>query len=294
MKIGLCFPYTQEDLSREVMLEWFRRVDEGPFSTISCGERMVGSSVDMMATLAAAAAITERVRIVPTLYVLPMHPAIKVAKHAATLDLISGGRTTITVGIGGRVHDYMCMEKEPVRRHARMDEQVAQIRRIWAGEVPFEGAEPVGPRLVQPGGPPILAGVMGPKAIARAAHWADGIYSWSGNGVAKEMEQQQSRVTSAWEDAGREKPPQRVAGFWYCLAPNADEKLKAYVYKYIKVMGEGPARAMAKRVDRSSQDAVRASLDAFEELGVEECWLSSATAESAEIDGLLEVMEKRG
>ena len=175
-----------------------------------------------------------------------------------------------------------------------MDEQVAQIRRIWAGEIPFEGAEPVGPRLVQPGGPPILAGVMGPKAIARAAHWADGIYSWSGNGVATEMEEQQSRVTSAWEDARREKPPQRVAGFWYCLAPNADEKLKAYVYKYIKVMGEGPARAMAKRVDRSSQDAVRASLDAFEELGVEECWLSSATAESAEIDGLLEVMEKRG
>ena len=294
MKIGLCFPYTIEDLSREVMLEWFRRVDEGPFSAISCGERLVGSSVDMMATLAAAAAVTERVRIVPTLYVLPMHPAIKVAKHAATLDLISGGRTTITVGIGGRVHDYMCMEKEPVRRHVRMDEQVAQIRRIWAGEIPFEGAEPVGPRLVQPAGPPILAGVMGPKAIQRAAHWADGVYSWSGNGVAKEMEEQQAWVVSAWEDAGRQEPPERVAGFWYSLAPNADEKLKAYVYKYIKVIGDGRARAMAKAVDRSSQDAVRASLDAFEELGVEECWLNSATAESAEIDGLLEVIEKRG
>ena len=69
----------------------------------------------MMALMAAAAAVTERVRIVPTLYVLPMHPAIHVAKHAATLDLISGGRTTITVGIGGRMHDYQCMEKDPVR-----------------------------------------------------------------------------------------------------------------------------------------------------------------------------------
>ncbi len=294
MKIGLCFPYTQEALSREVMLEWFRRVDEGPFSTISCGERLVGPSVDMMATLAAAAAVTERVRIVPTLYVLPMHSAIKVAKHAATLDLISGGRTTITVGIGGRIHDYMCMEKEPVRRHERMDEQVAQIRRIWAGEIPFAGAEPVGPRPVQPGGPPILAGVMGPKAIRRAAKWADGVYSWSGNGVAKEMEEQQAWVVSAWQDAGREEPPERVAGFWYSLAPNADEKLKAYVYKYIKAIGEGRARAMAKNVDRSSRDAVRASLDAFEELGVEECWLNSATAEIAEIEGLLEVIEKRG
>ena len=95
MKIGLCFPYSQDDLTRDLTLEWFRRVDEGPFSTISCGERMVGAGVDMMAMMAAAAAVTERVRIVPTLYVLPMHPAVKVAKHAATLDLISGGRTTI-------------------------------------------------------------------------------------------------------------------------------------------------------------------------------------------------------
>jgi alkanesulfonate monooxygenase SsuD/methylene tetrahydromethanopterin reductase-like flavin-dependent oxidoreductase (luciferase family) len=294
MKIGLCIPYTQDDLSREIMLDWFRRIDEGPFSTISCGERIVGPSVDMMATIAAAAAVTERVRIVPTLYVLPMHSAIKVAKHAATLDLISNGRTTITVGVGGRVHDYMCMEKEPVHRHQKMDEQVAQIRRIWAGEIPYDGAEPVGPRLVQPGGPPILAGVMGPKAIARAARWADGVYSWSGNGVAKEMEMQQRRVVAAWDAAGRSAPPERVAGFWYSLAPNADQKLKDYVYKYIKVMGEAPARAMANGADRSSQDAVRASLDAYEELGLEECWLSSATAESAEIDGLLEVIDKRG
>ena len=43
MKIGLCFPYTQEGLTREITLEWFKRVDEGPFSTISCGERMIGS-----------------------------------------------------------------------------------------------------------------------------------------------------------------------------------------------------------------------------------------------------------
>jgi alkanesulfonate monooxygenase SsuD/methylene tetrahydromethanopterin reductase-like flavin-dependent oxidoreductase (luciferase family) len=294
MKIGLCFPYTQEDLTRGKILEFFKRVDEGPFSTISCGERMVGPSVDMMAMLAAAAAVTERVRIVPTLYVLPMHPAVKVAKHAATLDLISGGRTSITVGIGGRAHDYRCMEKEPVRRYAKMDEQVAQIRSIWAGELPFEGTEPVGPAVVQPGGPPILAGVTGPKGIARAAKWADGFYSWSGNGVGDEIKRQLELIRGSWDDAGRDKAPEKVAGFWYCLAPNADEKLKAYVYKYIKVMGDAPAKAMSAMCDRSSPDAVRASLDAYEELGIEECWLNTATSDMAEIDGLLQVMEKRG
>ena len=59
-------------------------------------------------------------------------------------------------------------------------------------------------------------------------------------------------------------------------------------------MGEAPAKYMASMVDRSSPDAVRASLDAYEELGVEECMLNSATAELAEIDALLEVIEKRG
>jgi len=294
MKIGLCFPYTQDSLNRDVTLEWFKRVDEGPFSTLSCGERMIGPSVDMMALMGAAAAATSRVRIVPTLYVLPMHPAIKVAKHAATLDMISGGRTTITVGIGGRVHDYMCMEKEPVNRYAKMDEQVAQIRRIWAGEIPFEGAEPIGPALVQPNGPPILAGVMGPKSTARAARWADGVYSWSGSGVPAEMQQQQQRVVEEWEKAGRDTAPERVGGFWCCSAPDADAKLKAYVFKYLKVIGEKPARAMASMCDRSNPDAIRESLDAYEEAGVEECWLNTATAEMAEIDGLEEIIAKRG
>ena len=175
-----------------------------------------------------------------------------------------------------------------------MDRQVAEIRRAWAGELPFEGAEPIGPSVVQPGGPPILAGVMGPKAVARAAKWADGIYSWSGNGVPEEMKQQQERVVAAWEAAGREKPPIRIGGFWYSLAPNADEKLKAYVYKYIKVIGEPAAKYMASQVDRSTPDKVRASLDAYEEMGVQECWLNTATSDLAEIDGLLEVMAKRG
>ena len=101
-------------------------------------------------------------------------------------------------------------------------------------------------------------------------------------------------MAAAWERAQRARAPLRVAGFWYSLAPGADQRLKAYVYKYIRIMGEEPAKAMAAMVDRSSPDAVRASLDAYEALGVEECWLNSATSDLAEIDGLLEVIEKRG
>ena len=294
MKIGLCFPYTQPNMDRDTMLEWFRRVDEEPFSSLSCGERMIGSSVEMTSTLAAAAALTKRVRIVPTLYVLPMHPAVWVAKQAATLDLISGGRVTVTVGVGGRPHDYRCMERESDRPQARMAEQVAQMRRIWRGELPFEGTEAVGPMPVQKGGPPILAGVMRPGAIRRAAAWADGVYSWSGNGERAELALQLESVRKAWDAEGRDAKPSHIAGFWYSLAPDAGTRLQEYAYKYLRIGGEETARSIAKSLSRSTPDAVRESLDHYEALGVEECLLNSATAELAEIDQLLEVITKRG
>jgi N-acetylglutamate synthase/N-acetylornithine aminotransferase len=65
---------------------------------LSCGERITGYTLEMRNTLAFAAAVTERVRIVPSLYVLPMHSAVWAAKEIATLDLLSNGRVTVTVG----------------------------------------------------------------------------------------------------------------------------------------------------------------------------------------------------
>jgi hypothetical protein len=108
------------------------------------------------------------------------------------------------------------------------------------------------------------------------------------------MKKQQSLVTSEWQAAGRAEAPQRIGGFWFSLAPNADERLKAYVHKYIRFQGDAIARAYAATIDRSTPDAVRASLDAYEELGLDECWLNSATAELSEIDNLLELLQKRG
>jgi alkanesulfonate monooxygenase SsuD/methylene tetrahydromethanopterin reductase-like flavin-dependent oxidoreductase (luciferase family) len=293
MDVGVCLPYMERDLSRERILSWCRALDEGPFSSLSCGERVTGYTVEMRTTLAAAAAVTERVRIVPSLYVLPMHSAVQAAKEIATLDLLSDGRVTVTVGVGGRQGDYQALGASMAGRHARMDQQITEMRRVWKGEAPAEGLDEVGPRPVQPGGPPIHAGVMGPKATRRAAEWADGVYVWSGNGVKSEIAHFLEMVDAAWEDAGRETPPRRVAGFWYSLAPNSQERLTSYVYDYIKVLGEPAARAMSKMVNRSTPDAVRESLDAMESLGCDECFLVPATSELAEVDRAAELLAKR-
>jgi alkanesulfonate monooxygenase SsuD/methylene tetrahydromethanopterin reductase-like flavin-dependent oxidoreductase (luciferase family) len=293
MKIGVCLPYNKPEIDRSTTLDWCRAIEAGPFSSISCGERITGPSQEMNVLLAAAAAVTERVRIVPSLYVLPMHSAVWAAKQIASLDVLSGGRVTVTVGVGGREVDYRAVGASFARRHSRMDDQIAEMRRIWAGEPSFEGADPVGPLPVQEGGPPILAGAMGPKAIARASHWAQGIYAFTMNGDTAPVEQWYRMAEEAWQEAGRNERPQRVTGFWYSLADDADARLERYVYDYLKVLGEGPAKAVSSSMSLSSPDAVKAALDAIEALGCDELYLVPATADLSEIERISELLDKR-
>ena len=171
MKIGICLPYMKAGLTREDYFAWFRGVDQGPFHSLSCGERIHGPSFDMRMLLSAAAMATERVEITPTLYVLPMHSATRVAKEVATLDILSGGRVRqIAVGYGGREQDYEAVGAAFRGRYGRMDRQVEALRRVWCGEEVVPGCGPVGPAPTA--SPRILAGALGPKSIARCARWA--------------------------------------------------------------------------------------------------------------------------
>jgi len=174
-----------------------------------------------------------------------------------------------------------------------MDEQVAEIRRLWAGEPPFEGADELGPRPLQASGPPIYAGAMGPKAVRRAAGWADGLYSWSGNGESAEIERQLQAGRDAWEEAGRDTKPARIVGFWLSLADDSAARLSNYAYEYLKVFGEAPARAVAKTMTRHSPDAVREALDGMEAVGAEECLLVPATADLSEVERAAEILATR-
>jgi len=291
MKSSLCLPYMKTELDRGVLRDWCRLADEGPFESLSCGERITGPTVEMRTVLAAAAAWTQRVRIVPSLYVLPMHSAVWAAKEIATLDLLSEGRVTVTVGVGGREKDYQAVGASFARRHQRMDEQIATMRRIWAGEPPFEGADPVGPRPVQAGGPPILIGAMGPKAIRRAARWADGIYAFSMGGDRGEMERMLDLAREAWKEAGRDSPPHLAGGFWYSLADDAERKLRDYVFGYLEIAGERVARRGATRMTRSSPEAVHEGLENLRAAGCEECYLVAATHELSEVERLIPLLD---
>lgn len=294
MKIGICLPYMKPGLTREDYQQWFKAVDDGTFHAVSCGERVHGPTYDMRVVLSAAAMATENVEITPTLYVLPMHNAVRVAKEIATLDILSGGRMQqVTVGYGGREKDYQAYGAKFVGRYGRMDRQVEEMRRVWAGEEIIEGGGTIGPALASPAGPRLLAGAMGPKSIERCAAWADGLYAWSGNGEQQELANTFAMADAAWERAGRDIVPYRMGGFWYTLADGGQQKLYDYVYEYLAIAGADIATMMAESVHRNSVDAVKEALDNAEAAGCEELFMVPATAELAEIDRLKELLATR-
>lgn len=293
MKVGICLPYMKPGLDRKTILDWCRAIDQGPFHSLSCGERITGYTYEMRVLLSAAAAVTERVRICPSLYVLPMTNAVRAAKEIATLDVLSEGRVTVIVGVGGREKDYHAVGANFKNRFKRMDEQIEIIKRTWAGIAPFEGADEVGPRPYQDGGPPILVGAMGPKSINRVSKWADGLYGFAMNGEKELTQYFFDSADQAWEKSGRDSKPYKMGGFWYSLADNAEESLKDYVFDYLKIMGEKEARSVANSMTRHTPEAIIEAMDAIEETGCEEIFLVPATADIAEVDRMANLIGKR-
>src|SRR6478735_6140004 len=119
---------------------------------------------------------TDRVRLITTVLVPQLHDPVMLAKALATGDMLSGGRLTVGLGIGGRREDYDAVGADPATQTMRgMADHVAVMKRIWAGDNVTDSVVPVGPAPLQTGGPPLLVGTMGPKTVRSAAAWADGL-----------------------------------------------------------------------------------------------------------------------
>jgi alkanesulfonate monooxygenase SsuD/methylene tetrahydromethanopterin reductase-like flavin-dependent oxidoreductase (luciferase family) len=287
MDVGVCLPYSEPGITRSTLLDWCRAIETGPFSALSCGERISGAdAIDMRILLAGAAALTARVRIVPTLYVLPLHDAVRAAKEIASLDLISDGRVDVVVGTGGRPDDYRAVGADFVSRNARLPQQVARMREIWNGGLPFEGSEPIGPRPVKGRLPRILGGFAGPQAIAKSAQWADGLYAFSITGDAGEIRHKFEVFDRAWQEAGREGKPWKIGGFWYSLADDAEATLRHYAYEYLRIAGHRIAQPVADSMTQFTPERVLETMRAMKATGIDELFMVPGSAHVSEVERL--------
>ncbi|HKY14862.1 MAG TPA: LLM class flavin-dependent oxidoreductase [Microthrixaceae bacterium] len=290
MKIGLSLPTMLSGLDRETVLGWCRRIEGDGYSTIGFGERIAYHNLELFSVLSAAAAVTERVRIASTIVVLPLHSAVWVAKQTATLDVLSGGRVTLGVGVGGRSEDYEAVGSPFERRFDRLDAQVASIRSLWAGEAPADGLDPVGPATVQ-AHIPILSGAMGPKSLARSARWADGIAGFETDPSRAALEASRDRMDRAWHEAGRTSEPYRMTSFWFAVGDDGPERLGSYARDYLGVFGPELADALAASCTAHSADAVRAAIRDAASLGFDEIQLVPTTADLGELDRLSSIVQ---
>src|SRR5258706_268729 len=134
MKIGISIPESLH--SPDQLFEWVRRVDQGPFSTLSILDRVVYSNYEPLMTLATAAALSTRVRV--------------------------------------REDDFIATGADYKGRGKHIEEQISQMRHIWSGQAWNDNVGPIGPAPVQTNGPEIILGGFVPRAMQRAARYADG------------------------------------------------------------------------------------------------------------------------
>ena len=280
MEIGVALPQMAPGYGPGTTVDWARRIDAGPFSSVSAGERVTFDNPEMVATLGACAAVTERVRVLANLWVLPQHPMAMVAQQIGTLDQLAEGRLDVAVGVGGREHDYRALDAEFADRHQRLDEKVLELKALLAGQPPFPGADPVGPPTVQPDGPVILAGAMGPKAMKRAAAWADGISAFSIAGDAAEIVRTNELADSCWREAARPSEPRKVSGCFVALGvPKAEAVLHSFTARYLAFLGVKLSEAIAGTARASSPEVLAEVLDDAEKAGCDEFILVPATTD---------------
>jgi alkanesulfonate monooxygenase SsuD/methylene tetrahydromethanopterin reductase-like flavin-dependent oxidoreductase (luciferase family) len=289
MQIGVALPQMVAGLDRSAVRAWCRAIDDGPFSSVSAGERITFHNLEGLTLCAAAAALTERAKVLVNVAVLPWHAPALIAKQLATIDVLSGGRTQVAVGVGGRDQDFKALGSPTVDRYRRLDERVAEVRRLWGGGLAADGAS-VGPAPVQRGGPPLLASAMGPKGLARAARWADGVSGFSLLGDAREADRFFRLAEQAWTDAGRAERPRLVVGSFVCLGADAEATLRSYAYDYLEVFSPELARSVSEALTLFTPDRVREVIDAMAAVGCDEFIVVPATADVTMLTHLADIL----
>src|SRR5712691_5614109 len=131
MQIGVGLPNGVPGTDGQLLIEWACQADEGPFSSLGVVDRLVYDSYEPLITLAAAAAVTQRVKLVTTIVIAPLHNTSMLAKAVASLDALSGGRLILGLAVGARKEDYVAAGIDYQARGKQLTEQLVTLRSLW-------------------------------------------------------------------------------------------------------------------------------------------------------------------
>ncbi len=238
---------------------------------------------------AAVAARTTRVTIGTAVLLLPLHDALRVAEDAAVVDVLSGGRLRLGVGLGYKLEEFAAFGVRRQDRPSLLEEGIEVIRRAWAdGPASFHGrhyrfdAIDVTPKPVQRPGPEIWLAGRDPVPVRRAARLGDGLIAVTGEHIYREY-------LAARAEAGRTGPA-NLCTFAFTLPADDPERAQAELGRFaeyrISLYNEWYGTAGDLEIDRrlldrqrsgqpvttrslfATPETVRAELDAYRAAGV--------------------------
>lgn len=284
MKIGIGLPSTVPGTQGGQLRDWALRAEAAGFSTLGTIDRIVYPNHESLIALAYAAAVTERIGLLTSILIAPLRAnGTLLAKQAASIDVLSGGRLTLGLAVGGREDDFDASGIDFSRRGATFDRQLEEMHRLWSGEkVGFAGG--VGPQP-RDGRPEVVIGGGSPPSFRRAAQHA----GWMmGGGPPDRFAAEVEKLREAWAAAGRDGEPRQMALGYYGLGAGAADQVHRYITDYYGFLGDY-AEQMAASIP-ADVGGVREVVAAFEAAGCDELVLFPTSSDPAQVDLLAEAV----
>jgi len=290
MDIGVGLPTNLRGTNKDLVLEWARRAESAGFASLCMGERLTYAGYDWVLSLTAAASVTSRIRLLANVIILPIHPVGIVAKQSLSLDDFSGGRFSLGVGLGTPLDDYDVAPAPREGRGARFEESLRTLRALWQGESLIDGVRAIGPPPVREGGPELLLGANGHKALRRTGEFADGAVTWSFGADPQEARAMFDVVEASWRDFDRKGAPRLVCGCYYSAGPKAQDDLEAYFRDYYPNVLPGQVEQLIGAVRTVTPEAIRSVVQEFERIGCDEFIFVPVKPDLVHLDGLAEIV----
>jgi len=281
MRVGVGLPSAIPGTPGDLVVEWARRADGGPFASVGVLERVAYDSFDPFVALSAAAAVTSRIGLVTMVAIGPLRTAEVLAKQAASVDALSRGRLVLGVSIGARADDYDVPGIPRRDRGRRLAADLQRIRDLWEDERH-------GPSVRRDDrvGPPVLVGGLSGQAFVRMARSADGYVH--GGGPPRAFASAASRAWAAWRDLGRPGAPLLYGQGYFALGSSAEEEGTRYLRDYYAFSGP-----FAERIAAENLTTLRAAVDfvrGYEDAGCDELVLLPTVSSPDQVERLAEVL----
>jgi alkanesulfonate monooxygenase SsuD/methylene tetrahydromethanopterin reductase-like flavin-dependent oxidoreductase (luciferase family) len=284
MEIGIGIPNSVPGTAGTQLLEWARRADQAGFSSLGSIGAVSYPSYEELTVFAAAGAVTQRIRFLPNVLIAPARSAAELAKQAATVQQITGGRLTLGLGVGWRESDYLLTGRDFHTRGRDFDAQLAALQRAWQGQPLMDGTRPPAPDP-GPAGVPLMFGGGSEATIRRLVGYGIG---WTAGGAPPQaLPPFIEKVRNAWREARDGEP--RLVGLRYFSLGSTETESRNSLLDYYMVQGREAAERIAGNALRSPE-AIREAVKGYEEVGLDELILDPTVPDPSQVDMLAEVV----